>query len=768
MPTSTTAATLGTYFEFDEDYFGELETQSTGSAIASPLSGALTGNVRIARDFYYQWFTVIENATSSRACHELVYRALAAIDYSNLHAGFEKLFSEQFISIAGSTDQAATLAETARIIRGIPLKLRAEQISSSFEWAGVHLFAFENFDDLGITAVAESPGVIPTEDPSESYRTIKTGSLEPDREEKKFYRPCYRIGASIEWVNAGLSSFYFEERDHSSSVRIPAVRVKKESRLEYWSGWHDSRNSNPKDACLNLRDRTVHIGNAPPSTKSGKQFLNSVHESTQWSGRIGKHVIYEIGSLLFPDHLTGADADLQRKTPIPHLLWTSSGGHGYGRAQKVAPGRYLWEYKGSLEDTAIEKLAEVLGLDPKRRISVKDTTPMVNGRSYEYTQVKDTPNFTYEAITLKSRTEQDDVCGTYVLTNTPRPGIFQNLAAFAIGNSGNSLTDSEILQIFSINYYRKIRIEPDGSPVRNGKVIRDESTGLSLPITFRNQQNLQTIKSQAGPTLKNKGTDLGHPRGVRINAGSVMRHIAPLVADRSIDNKIAHNALSANNLASWTLARNNGDVRGEWQHLKQTTATELPRQEWCHLKGHGDGGDERLGNFVSGSYDCNTEQLAIESGQRLSTYYATGVYELRTTAYLFNNETQLLSRSYLTADATYEALMAAFREVKASKKGTRTDTGFTMPVAAFIRYKIIKEGKTSGGPRYQKIFDHIFEAQSEFFDVNQFRILSKTVEYALKGAALLAEETGIELPQSSGELSDPPTKRLKLETTPGT
>jgi len=82
------------------------------------------------------------------------------------------------------------------------------------------------------------------------------------------------------------------------------------------------------------------------------------------------------------------------------------------------------------------------------------------------------------------------------------------------------------------------------------------------------------------------------------------------------------------------------------------SATEIARaslrteQEWCHLVGHGDGGDEVFENFISGSKHCNTEQLAIETGQRTArrTYGQAGdavvdpiLLAVKVTAYLFPN-----------------------------------------------------------------------------------------------------------------------------------
>lgn len=71
-------------------------------------------------------------------------------------------------------------------------------------------------------------------------------------------------------------------------------------------------------------------------------------------------------------------------------------------------------------------------------------------------------------------------------------------------------------------------------------------------------------------------------------------------------------------------------------------------QEWCHLLGHGDGGIEELGNFVSGSKHCNTEQLAIEIGQRKITHSKSYNKEIkaRITAYLMPNEGTWMPGNY--------------------------------------------------------------------------------------------------------------------------
>lgn len=81
-------------------------------------------------------------------------------------------------------------------------------------------------------------------------------------------------------------------------------------------------------------------------------------------------------------------------------------------------------------------------------------------------------------------------------------------------------------------------------------------------------------------------------------------------------------------------------------------------QEWCHLHGQGDGGKEQLENFVAGSEHANTEQLAIETAQRLFSYKGQPLIA-RVTAYLMPNEgfsrSRLLSSEVkLLADAGWD------------------------------------------------------------------------------------------------------------------
>jgi len=217
-------------------------------------------------------------------------------------------------------------------------------------------------------------------------------------------------------------------------------------------------------------------------------------------------------------------------------------------------------------------------------------------------------------------------------------------------------------------------------------------------------------------------------------------------------------------------------------------------QEWCHLYGNGDGGRETLDNLVSGSKHCNTEQLAIETGQRrVSQHGGIGVeirgrLTWRITAEQFPNEGSAITaeldesqtKKYLNEldDAQKEVVANFFNEITVGKNNTsrklklkedeevrnglkelantiadekrkyreaaaeeKTHVSKRLeslvsfqriflsqfytyyPLGRRIRYRIFFDGK--------KCFEHLFDAQSESFDVNEGKILDYTVEYAI-------------------------------------
>jgi len=117
-----------------------------------------------------------------------------------------------------------------------------------------------------------------------------------------------------------------------------------------------------------------------------------------------------------------------------------------------------------------------------------------------------------------------------------------------------------------------------------------------------------------------------------------------------------------------------------------------PRQEWCHLVGHGDTGTDEPDNLVAGSHYANTEQLAMETAARairnlVKKNDVPVRVLLKVTAYL-HDETN---------------------------------------IAEMIRYKVYLE-RTDDDVESVKIFDHVYDGQLQSFDRNEFEILAVTLE----------------------------------------
>ncbi|MCB0554414.1 MAG: hypothetical protein KDD02_12755 [Phaeodactylibacter sp.] len=224
----------------------------------------------------------------------------------------------------------------------------------------------------------------------------------------------------------------------------------------------------------------------------------------------------------------------------------------------------------------------------------------------------------------------------------------------------------------------------------------------------------------------------------------------------------------------------NSFQNGEWQqhkieHWNQynrtppigSTSTLRTDQEWCHLVGHGDGGVERPGNFVAGSKHCNTTQLAIETAQRRKEFKNEGL-KVSVTAFLFENifpKKNLIREEVLRIieetktrgdlpkkknrssriDTLIDNLEFVRLLISPEKDLDRTEQYeivnkyFTiLPVARFVRYRIF----TRTGRR---IFDHTFDAQSESFDYNEFKILEITAVRAISKAVSGGDDAFIKI-----------------------
>lgn len=463
------------------------------------------------------------------------------------------------------------------------------------------------------------------------------------------------------------------------------------------------------------------------------------------------------------DYLPAYIFDPDNRRIRSELFWRlSSGiGNGIGRADPVRGPDYLWRYMGdinALRDSIIARFGQFdnsgelsaryvgafLGLDPGRMVQddrVLQSSASVGGHSVHLADSG------YRHAALEYR-DQGSAAGSkcYTLCNTPDAGL---------GATSNTRIPDDIrarLAQLHINYYRQAEAKPPFRVMKSAGLRSrpqpgdyghkgDDDFYIAPPISFRIELNVQKFRSEKAnrAVVKNKGAFLRRNRSLRQDAGQVMSAL------RSFSTEfIGSGSLSAAEVTRAILRRRTSadskpqDSRAgaDWRLLKLAEIADGPTtdQEWCHLHGHGDGGDERVGNFVAGSFHCNTEQLAIESAQRPTTQQAER-FVLKSTAYLLSDDsmrTDASGRSYISADPLY--LGRAYPDSRPilvrgqtpptpdeEIKGLQRNA----PVAAFIRYKVIDSQAR------QKVFDYVFEGQSEFFDRNQYNILGAIVRLLL-------------------------------------
>jgi hypothetical protein len=356
----------------------------------------------------------------------------------------------------------------------------------------------------------------------------------------------------------------------------------------------------------------------------------------------------------------------------------------------------------------------------------------------------------------------------------------------------------------------KKKNNPKGPPAPPPFNFRVPTSGQSTKASLLSEINLlvaQINKSDPGLalTIEKKKKKGDAAAGVGLGTGEALKRSNP-------NDRIAASSVMKDGLASY-MAGADPAWRGEatpfaakavkaitpkfapnaaWKTFTERlrwSGTMRTDQEWCHLHGHGLGGSEQPDNFVSGSEHCNTEQLAIELGQK-----DAGIDGLkaRVTAYLlpafksekavfapgdvatFNalssrnppviapppdplklaandkGEQSRLTKAVTDVIALSDDLLAQkFGYVAAATPaGAKTlasqiqrmreklkNTIYTeLPVGMMIRYKIFdKVGK--------KIFDYTFSAQSEGFDINQYNLLYWLVRTAVvRGAGGTADE----------------------------
>ena len=259
--------------------------------------------------------------------------------------------------------------------------------------------------------------------------------------------------------------------------------------------------------------------------------------------------------------------------------------------------------------------------------------------------------------------------------------------------------------------------------------------------------------------------DVMNTEDASINSVSASDFTDYLLNPNRVENNPVIPQWKAHKQKAWLESNENLNAGNLWNDNDGYWKQRNTDQEWCHLFGHGDGGLEFFGNFVAGSKHANTIQLAIETGQRRGQ---PKDLEVEVSAFLFEDEELLvLKRDYGQSEipSLYLSVLANDDELpdapplddnsepvdvpaKRQRRKPKVplpenfilrvldsslemedkinfvrDYCFTYPLAKFIRYKIFhkKEGKKV------LIFDHIFDAQSESFDYNEFKILETTV-----------------------------------------
>ncbi|NEQ65137.1 MAG: hypothetical protein F6K21_06490 [Symploca sp. SIO2D2] len=681
-----------------------------------------------------------------------------------IDAGIPEYISKQHI---GYLMEAA-----CSVLSSIPLQPQANFAADKIK--DIRLFAFSNF---GVISQAKDSYGRPyvkysNDDPLTTDKVI----VEPDAAEDtgtgtglvNYYRPTYSVitdnddNAALKFFNVGTTpgdgDFYIIDAGKPTRVLTKQLKPVMPLEFDFTSKTINGLTNVPAPGVAGF-SAGIPFKTTDASGSSSRVFydiIKAVSKWTQLSGRRTYDVLYQtVGG---------------SPTPNTHLIWRLPAGGGLSRAESVDESLVLWEWLRP-SGSSFLRLGEFLDLPPKRQIVrmpslgkvinvgevayeiVQEVDRVINGITYHFLEIRSSPTAASE---------------TYVLTNTPHPNLPEAIDSAldrGIESTQIGVKSARILQVLNFSYYRKVHttdaanpkvikwIPKTGSPQRpvvGGGITIDETSeddtviGIDLPISFRLQQNIAKFKELTGvngqmhPSIKNKESNLYRSTGARKDAGTVMKELNKFL----INPPTTKSTLPATVFGNWAVAKSQ-EVLNSWQRLKDTNRSLLPtNQEWCHIKGHGDSGDERLGNFVGGSFHCNTEQLAIESGQRITTQsLPKETFKLYSTAYLFKNEDGVMvevegSKNYLqSGDKAYQEIVEVHNKLKKQNKrppSKDTGAGTNIPFAAFFRYKVERKPDSDKYKR-EKVFEHIFEGQSEFMDVHQFSILSKTTEFVVAG-----------------------------------
>ena len=340
------------------------------------------------------------------------------------------------------------------------------------------------------------------------------------------------------------------------------------------------------------------------------------------------------------------------------------GGGGAARSDSVDEVDYYW--------TGNKLLGIALGLDAHNKyldtISVKPEESVSSGKTI--------------TLTLKDK--------VYSLMNIPS-GITDPLRSEIL--YFKCFKDYDNKGVYSTENGKKKKKNKPYQKIKNPLILSLQNINRAVP-----KSKMQGfIKEQKQRTLLHGNiTD-------RANANTVMSDALTNAGQDKVSGLL--NPLSATKLSKHILT--NKEAQDFWsKYLDKNKLEILTDQEWCHLYGHGDGGPDVFANFVAGSKHCNTEQLAIESGQRKGKPKDLTV---TVKAYLVPNDLSFEPEGFLDNKTTWAA-----------------------PLAAFIAYEIYHKNN--------KIFSHCYDAQSHSFNYHEFKILKTTVERCIAEATGKLEE----------------------------
>jgi len=719
---------------------------------------------------------------------------------SNLEQAKEPIPENNKVNTVLPEDLAGALKEKSdELLRTLPLLRGATKI---------RFFTVQNFADLqalnGDSVIAQNKSkspVVVRSDPSENgvpnYRPI--------------FRAGFRIGKAVERAiafgnlptNSGV--FYYREVESPATAKVTA------------------KNNSKRILTINFQNYTIEYekkkngklkndaGQAYRSMGSTVVFFDDIKKTTKWTQIKG-------GRRYDPYYST---IPTNGKLSEAHLTAYVAAARGAARALPLGDDSlcvWFWDFADASKRLLYGRLGEILGLPTGRQIIVTGslaqlhdetsvTTVEIGGAQYKFVnyglrQFRNT-GFYYPIIGITASGKGEKF---YVKVNTPSPSVADVLTTGTTKGKSHPLTDDpkSILALFNFSYYRRITAKPDvgnlprvtedskvvqlyskndkRKPTGSGTALpwpdqNFDAVAANLPICFNLKQNVikYFLDKQTRGKMINKGNPLFREQKPRQDAGTAMSSIFKKLKP-PLSTELTPAKVPATAFANGAM-RQSPAVQQDWGVLKIADFNYLPiNQEWCHLRGHGDGGEEYPGNFVSGSYHCNTEQLAIETGQRLITQQMPErSFVLHTTAYLLRDATdykskvddqrksQVLTTNYLENETAYQDMLGNHlarrsrkqdvtnnQPAKNQKKPANArviDTpalqqGAVAPVAAYIRYKVMqcksKGTGSAGGKRPQtltKFFDFIFEGQSEFIDKHQFAITSQAVQFALAGKA---------------------------------